>query len=481
MLLAGAAMLASPVYGGGDELYRDARQLRTQQAAEIERLAAWCDQQGLTAEAQQTRGLIGPRDPLKLYLAVLPEKVGRPKLPADVSDDLTEWDQRLALLQRDQANALFELARRAIRGRRASLAYELVLAAIRTNPDHKAIRRLLGYREFRGRWHTLYEIDRLRAGQVRHEKFGWLPRSHVRRYEQGQRFTAGRWITAAEDAELHHDIRSGWPIETEHYRIITNHSLEAGVELGAKLERLYRVWQQLFVRYYASAEQVVQLFDERARAQSRRTPIPRLTVVFFRDREDYVRSLKPAMPNIGVSVGLYLKQMQTAYFFAGKDYEDRTLYHEATHQLFHQSRPVAPNVGGRANFWIVEGIAMYMESLRREGGYDSLGGFDDQRMYAARYRLLDDDFYVPLEEFVAFGMEDLQSDRRMATLYSQAAGLANFLVHYDGGRYRDALIAYLTEIYNGQDTRDTLARLTGASYGELDRQYRCFMQESVQH
>jgi len=180
-----------------------------------------------------------------------------------------------------------------------------------------------------------------------------------------------------------------------------------------------------------------------------------------------------------MSVGMYLDGKRTAYFFAGKDYEDRTLYHEATHQLFHQSRPVAPDVGREANFWIVEGIAMYMESLRREGDYYVLGGFDDQRLYAARYRLLEDNFYVPLDELITYGMEKLQTDKRIATLYSQAAGLANFLVFYEGGRYRDALVAYLTAVYDGRDTPRTLAELAGTSYGKLDEQYRRFMEESV--
>ena len=122
-----------------------------------------------------------------------------------------------------------------------------------------------------------------------------------------------------------------------------------------------------------------------------------------------------------------------------------------------------------------------MESLRRDGDYDVLGGFDDQRMYAARHRLLEDDFYVPLEELITYGMEDLQKDPRVATLYSQAAGLANFLVHYEGGRYRDALVAYLDTVYNGRDTPETLSRLTGTSYGELDKQYRRFMDQSLRH
>ncbi|MBN2476363.1 MAG: hypothetical protein JXB62_17250 [Pirellulales bacterium] len=471
------ALLATTPPARADELYEAATQLQSRTAAEVEQLAQWCREEGLSAQAEQTRRLLGPRDPYKLYLPVLKETVGREPLPADASASLVEWDARLTRLRRDRSNALYDLARTAIHRRRPSLAYDLVLAAIRINPDHEAVRRVLGYQEYRGQWHTAYEVRRLRAGQVWHEKFGWLPRTHVGRYEQGRRSTGRKWITAEEDARLHQDIESGWLVESEHYEIVTNHSLEAGVALSEKLECLYRIWRQLFIRYYASEAQVVALFD--GQAHSRQNRMPTFQVVYFRDRDDYNRSLRPAMGNIEISIGVYIESMRRAYFFADKNADDRTLYHEATHQLFHQSRPVARGVGYRANFWIVEGIAMYMESLRREGDYYVLGGFDDQRIYAARYRLLKDDFYVPLGELVTYGMEKIQKDPRIATLYSQAAGLTSFLVHYDSGRYRDALVAYLTTVYTGRDDPGTLATLTGTPYAQLDAQYRQFMQQSL--
>ena len=230
-------------------------------------------------------------------------------------------------------------------------------------------------------------------------------------------------------------------MESEHYVIRTNDSIETGVALEVKLELLYRIWQQIFVGYYASEADVIAWFDGRSKALSGN--VPQHQVVYFRDREEFKRSLRAAVPDIDIPTGMYLDQTRTAYFFAGKDSDDRNMYHEATHQLFHESRPVAPDVGRRANFWIVEGIAMYMESLRQEDGYYVLGGFDDERLHAARYRLLHDNFYVPLQEFVGYGMEKIQKDPRIGMLYSQAAGLTHFLIHYDNGRYREALVAYL--------------------------------------
>ncbi len=181
------------------------------------------------------------------------------------------------------------------------------------------------------------------------------------------------------------------------------------------------------------------------------------------------------MPNIAISIGVYMDNMRTAYFYADPKADNRTLYHEATHQLFHESRPVSPKVGRLSNFWIIEGIAMYMESLKVRDGFYELGGFDDQRMLAARYRLLHDHFYVPLADLVGYNMERIQKDPRIATLYSQSAGLTHFLIHYDHARYRDALVAYLSAVYSARDTEQTLPKLTGESFAELDKQYKEFM------
>lgn len=442
-------------------------------AAELEQLAAWCDAQGLTKEAAKTRDRLKPRDPTKLYVRALPQRVGPTEPPEGASADVVAWHERFGRLRRRQAETLFSMARSAARSGRPAIAFELALRAVDEDPDNEGVRHLLGYQQYRGNWHTTYEIRKLRDGHIWSDRFGWMRRPDLKRYEEGQRLCNGRWISAEEDAKRHRDIRSGWDIETEHYTIRTNHSIEAGVALGVKLEQLYRVWQQLFVRYYATEQQVLALFDPRSRAKQIR--LPRHQIVYFRDREDYHRSLADFDPNIGISVGLYVHHMHRAYFFADEDQDDRTMYHEATHQLFHESRPVARHVGLKANFWIVEGIAVYMESLRQENGYWVLGGQDDIRAKAARFRLLHDGFYVPLEVLTTYSLERVQTDEHIATLYSQMAGLTHFLVHYQEGVYRDALVAYLTAVYNGNQDPGLLARLIGVPYSELDKQYRQFM------
>ena len=468
-----ALAMTAAVYAAENNVPQAAAELRRHYADDLEKLAAWCDANDLAAEAKKTRRVLSPSDPYKLYVATLPEEVGPVKLAADAPPKVVEWNDRLWRLRHDYAAAAFELARQAVRSGRSSRAYSLVLAAATADPDHERARHLLGYENYESRWRTAYEVKKLRAGFVWSEKFGWLPKAHLARYENGERYVAGRWISAEQDTQRHRDISSGWDVETEHYTIRTNHSIDGAVALGVKLERLHRLWRQLFIRYYASDADVAAWFDGRGRP-AMASPV-RHKIMYFTDREFYNAFLRPTMPNIEISVGFYRNASRMAYFFAGKDCDDRTIYHEATHQLFNESRQTSPAAGRNTNFWIIEGVAMYMESLRMEDDYTVLGGFDDERMTAARYRLLKTKFYVPLGEFVDYGMDRFQHDLRIAMLYSQAAGLTHFLICHDGGLYRDTLVAYLTAVYSTRDNHDTLSNLCGEKYEELDRQYREFL------
>jgi hypothetical protein len=370
------------------------------------------------------------------------------------------------------------MARQAVRSRREGLAFELMLEAIQANPDYAPVRQLLGYQKFRNEWRTVYELRKLRAGMVFSDKFGWMSKKTLSKYEAGQRLSGGRWISAEEDAQDHHDMKTGWDIETEHYAIRTDHSIEAAIGLSGKLENLSRLWQEIFLPFYATEADVIALFE----GKGKRAPAPTAhrKIDYFRDRADYVDTLKPWFPQVVITGGVYVGDKKTAYFYAdAKKNDDRTLYHEATHQLFNESRKVVQNIGARGNFWIVEGIAMLMESLHQEGNYWVIGNFQDPRVYAAQVRLLRDKFYIPLDEFTSYSRDRFQRDPRIGTFYSQAAGLTHFLVFYDNGRYRDALMGFLLAVYTGKDDHETLSRLTGESYKSLDAKYREFMEKTV--
>jgi hypothetical protein len=139
--------------------------------------------------------------------------------------------------------------------------------------------------------------------------------------------------------------------------------------------------------------------------------------------------------------------------------------------MFMLARPGVLQVGEKGNFWIVEGIACYFESLKLEDDCATLGDPANPRIVAARYRRVVDDFYVPLAELTRMTRAQLQQDPRIAKLYSQASGLTWFLEHADEGRYREPLVEYLQAIYAGRDAPQTLTDRTGRSYVELDAAY----------
>jgi hypothetical protein len=70
----------------------------------------------------------------------------------------------------------------------------------------------------------------------------------------------------------------------------------------------------------------------------------------------------------------------------------------------------------------------------------------------------------------------MQEHADLPRLYTESAGLATFFMQGEQGRYREAWVRYLTAIYSGRATAETLAQLTGLSYQELDQRYRKYLE-----
>jgi hypothetical protein len=174
-------------------------------------------------------------------------------------------------------------------------------------------------------------------------------------------------------------------------------------------------------------------------------------------------------------LGYYSERSRTAFFYT----DERTVatqFHEATHQLFHERQRRGRAAGLDDNFWVVEGIATYMESLRQGEGYYVVGGPAAYRLQFARYRALTEEFYIPLSELVAMGRTDVKSaGENLPRIYSQAAGLAHFFMDGAAGQYRKAFVEYLDAVYRDKADAATLARLTGKRYEQLDREYLDFL------
>jgi hypothetical protein len=384
---------------------------------------------------------------------------------------------------------LVALAKQAALAGQTSLAFQWTTEAVRENPDHAAARRILGYQQRDSRWLTAYGARMADGGKSWHPKFGWIVASDVTRYEAGERLVGGKWVSAEEEAARHSDMRNGWQVRTDHFLVTTNHSLEAAAELAARLERLHQVWRQLFAGFYLNERGVGELFESDRQPRAQLRPF---RVYYHRDRAEYNAALRRRQPRIPETLGIYFDTEREAHFFAGDSVAAggpvaaateppvATLYHEAVHQLFQESRPAAKQIGRTANFWIVEGAAAYFETLTEHndpdaGQYYTIGESAAGRMPAARERLLDG-FYLPLAELSRMGKTEIQAHPQIAKLYSQAAGLSTLLMHAENGRYREPLVRYLKAVYSGRDRELTLAESTGQSFDELDAAYRRFME-----
>ncbi len=404
------------------------------------------------------------------FAAALPD--WRPERPASGSllfvapDQYTGEepdDSRYREERNEYADALFVLAKRAAEAGQLSLAFEWATEAVRENPDHAAARRVLGYEQHDGQWLTPFARRMVDAGKVWNGSVGWT--------KPGD---------ADKERKPGHD---GWQVRTDHFLVTSNGSQAAATDLAARLERLHQIWRQLFAGFYYSEREVRELFAGERQPRERHAPF---RVTYHRDKTDYVAALRRRQPRIAETLGIYFDTEREAHFFAAGDNEKAdqnlaTLHHEAVHQLFQETRPAARRVGDGENFWVIEGIATYFETLREHrdpaaGLYYTIGESSAGRLPSARRRLVAESFYVPLDELLPLGKDELQRFPELAKLYSQAAGLAAMLMDGDGGRYREPLVVYLTAVYAGRDDLASLSKATGASNTELDAAYRRYLE-----
>ena len=267
-----------------------------------------------------------------------------------------------------------------------------------------------------------------------------------------------------------------WQIDSQHFQIATDAGQQAGIELAERLEEFHAVWRQLFFEYWSSRAWLADRFTG--------TPSPapaerKHLVVFFRDREEYVRQLSAAEPKIAVTLGYYMKGNQTSYFYAGDENAWTVWYHEAAHQLFQETGDPIRDVGEKWNFWVVEGIAVYLESAVKHEGYFTLGGFDADRLQFVRSRVMGGDKSIPFDELSALGREALQRHAEIGRLYTQAAGITHFLMDDHDGRNRDEFVRKLTETYAGRDTPQTFLKFPNFSAATLDQELRDFLKVST--
>lgn len=361
---------------------------------------------------------------------------------------------------------------------RSCTVVELVHRTLRDDPDHARARAAAGYVRRGDRWMRPEAARRLDRGEEYDLAFGWQPKGRLARLRAGERLDRGRWITAAEDDARNLALADGRRFTSDHWEILSAAPLADTAALAIGLEETAVVWRQVFGAVLTPPAERERIVAGRRPAAAREP----FAAVLCADRRQYVAELERVEPSIARTVAVYWRPTQTAWFCAASERaaEARagvplaTVHHEAAHQLFAETSDTSPLAGERSGFWAIEAAACHLESITRTEFGWTVGG-DAGRVPAARKLLVEEDFHVPLEELCGMGRAAMQADERLPRIYDELAGLADFLMNGRGGRHREAFVRYLARVYAGTADPDTLARLCGASYAELDDDYQRFM------
>lgn len=387
---------------------------------ELERLAAICDRLELVELAEKTRGWHPAQRPDQLLLFT--------DVPFwdETSDNVAQasWAKRFNSARRGYAAWLVQQAKADAADGREMESYRLLWRALREAPDNVDAKRIVGALA-RGR----AVRPRLTRSRVAHPLFGWPAGS----YSQ---------------------------LQTPHFEMTTRAGVKESIQLAQELENVYALWTQYFYPLWAAPGTLTSMLNKEARAW----PVQReIQVVLLENRQDYLETLGVSDGNVSVSVGYYNPEAGLSFFYPS-DGALETLHHELTHQLLVEATHIGADAkaGTASGIWLVEGIALYMESLRYRENHWTLGGIDSPRMQTARYRGLRDGYWPKWDSFSQAAASDWQSDRSVARLYSHAAGLTHVLLDALGDEGREAVFRALVSLYQGEEqSADLLEQFAG--------------------
>ena len=389
-------------------------------------------------EAALTRGFIVSRDPARQYIFMPPAEAIAP--PDDASDLQQSFHKRFAEVRKQHADALMELAGEAADSELGAESYQLLHEALAHDPEHEKARAVLGFRQ--------------------HEELGWV---------RSAKPTQAR-LSRTRQKTMGWDKGTYWEINSPHFKIYSAAGEQAGLHLAEELEQTYWVWRQVFFDYWSGPRQIQRWLAGDAADKS---SSKQYQVILFRDKHQYVSDLAE-VDNIQVSSGYYEESKRASFFYWDRDPPVENWRHEIVHQLLQENAGINKSVAQRGHAWLVEGIAMYFETMLPQDRYVTLGGFDATRFQYARLRCKREGFFTPMQELDSIDRQSLQAHPDAARLYTQASGVSQFLFNGQQGRYRNGLLRFVRELYRDRRVKSTLADST-LPLDQLDRAYQEFL------
>ncbi len=403
---------------------------------ELERLGKVCETLGLTEAAQVSRSWLPEtrRDQRLLYLPVgtTLKDLGVPESP-----QAAKWLEHFTASRVKLGQELFERATSVVSTDEGQ-AYRLLWQCLREDPEHDGAKAILG-----GLARAVNVRPRVRSGSGAQPDLNWSPRSYLL-------------------------------VSTPHFNLLSKAGRGETLRFAVQLEQYYALWTQVFAEVWLQKGKLADAIGDSRSLAVRRN---RFDVVLLQDRQSYLEMLSQAEDNASVSVGYYSPDARKSLFYISDDLQD-TLYHELTHQILAEGCDFkeAGEAGKSHSYWMIEGTALYMESLSDRGSLWSIGGWESPRLQTARYRGVRDGFWPAMQKFASGTMESWKADPEIATLYSHSAGLTHMfmdgVVAEDSGR---EFMSTLAAVYSGADSSLGLLKRLGNDDDTAKQRYQQLM------
>jgi hypothetical protein len=437
-------------------LLRETAKVEESYLKELERVASWAASSGLKAEAEQTIASMKAISPAYAPSQKLKASVEGAKPPEDEAkrkDLTTSYAKKLEAAKEQNAKKLFSLATACMKLGLFTRAYDLIKDVIAADPDHKRARDILGYTwdSTDKKWITKWEADMRKKSFVTEE--GWVKKEDKKKWDQGLREYSGKWVPKEEEERIRkRNEYNPFFVETEHYRVETNLGRKQAFEFALLLEDYYDEFFRFFLGFYDQEAGTKLLFRQANLKKKHR-------VKMFPSQTEYLTFVKAEKGNQQLereSGGFYAEADRCSYFFWSENREGTlsTLYHEVAHQLFAETKDGSGNSTG--NNWVVEGIATYLESWEKvkdewRPGSKFIREFQEAKSYLAA------DTGFKLAPFLAIDNDQFHKENRHRN-YALSGALCHFLLHYDGGIYKEAFVSFLSAYYSGKVVDDSLGR-----------------------
>lgn len=395
---------------------------------ELTALANKCDELKKPDLAKFTRSQILDRDPSREYFFVLTADQTLRFPPAD--DRIGKyWKENLEKKYNEHANELFGLAKKAHEQDRHELSFRWLNECLVYSPENPEVARIL-------------EFDKTES------------KIKVNAYRRQEKL-----LPAGEINKL----------ESDHFQLFTNIDEADARQALIRFERWHRVWRQMFYDYWAHPTWLSRRFDPDSDSGRRKK---KFKVVLYRDRDEYVSTLRPVSPGIEVSTGYYLFPEKTSFFYAGDNADETTWVHELTHQFMHETIPISTRAERGSSLWAIEGIAMYMESICDFGSHLTLGGEDSERLNYCRYNYFRRGFFVDMNTLNGMTRDEFIKSREIKGLYSLSAGYCHYLLRHTSAKLD--FLKFLQMIHQGKKASVFFERV--AEKVSLDEGFKGFLQ-----